>query len=492
LVYPHYQYYIDPDGTAYLTISRRYAEGDYFKAINGYWSPWSCWLTAILIKCGLQPIPASVIINTLGATGFLYISNSFFLHFGVERKLQWILNITLSLFLVYAIFWQSFDDLWECFFLLAALRIMLSPRFTERPALWVAMGFIGTLAYFAKSYSFPFFILNTLACTYFLIRRDKKQWLKISATSIGTMVLFALPWIVALHHKYGIWTTSTAGPLNTSWYLVGHPYWNEGINTLLPPPYPDSPYYWEDPYIVNGKTPHFWDSLRLFGLQILRLGYNCWKLLRSMLELSVFFPVIAVVVLLSFRSKKYASAFKGDIKIAILSFLLFPLGYLLVNFESRYIWYMLPLAMLFGALLLQNMEGKKWRNALLFVAPITFLIFPLWGMSKMYNIGRKDYHIAKEMKYRDMKGSFTGIVSPGADMQSTARIAYFSGTSFYAIPGNIKATREALSPEIQRYHVNYYMKVVADEPYFWVYFFDQHSFANGELQVINRFEIPYP
>ncbi len=48
LIYPHYQYYIDPDGTAYLTIAQRYANGDYAQAINGYWSPWACWLTALL------------------------------------------------------------------------------------------------------------------------------------------------------------------------------------------------------------------------------------------------------------------------------------------------------------------------------------------------------------------------------------------------------------------------------------------------------------
>ena len=173
-IYPHYQYYIDPDGTAYLTISRRYATGDYHKAINGYWSPWSCWLTALLIKTGLSAIPASVIINTTGAIGFLYISESFFIRFGLERKSQWLLCGSLSVFLCYAVFAQSFDDLWECFFLLSALRIMLSEKFTQRPGQWTAMGIIGTLAYFAKAYSFPFFILNSVCCTYFLTKGDRK------------------------------------------------------------------------------------------------------------------------------------------------------------------------------------------------------------------------------------------------------------------------------------------------------------------------------
>ena len=158
LVYPFYQYYVDPDATAYLTIAKRYAGGDYVSAINGYWSPWGCWLTALLLKAGLLAIPAAIIINSFGALGFLFISHSFFLKFNVESKWQWLFCFTLALFLVYAVFWQSFDDLWECFFLLSCIRIMLSHRFTQNPSLWIVYGFMGTLAYFAKAYSFPFFI----------------------------------------------------------------------------------------------------------------------------------------------------------------------------------------------------------------------------------------------------------------------------------------------------------------------------------------------
>src|SRR5258706_9200596 len=104
LVYPHYQYYIDPDGTAYLTISQRYANGDYARAINGYWSPWACWLTALLIKAGLAAIPASVVINALGAAAVLFMTQSFLLHFDIAKNLQWLLNVTLALFMCYAVF----------------------------------------------------------------------------------------------------------------------------------------------------------------------------------------------------------------------------------------------------------------------------------------------------------------------------------------------------------------------------------------------------
>ncbi len=456
LIYPHYQYYIDPDGTAYLTISKRYANGDIQRAINGYWSPWACWLTAGLIKLGLEAIPASVIINALGATGFLYISQSFFLRFDIVRNMQWQLNVTLAFFLCYAIFWQSFDDLWECFFLLSALRIMLIEEFKNRPGLWVGMGLIGTLAYFAKAYSFPFFILNTVCCTWFITKGNKGLWLKISFVAIGVMILCGLPWIVALHHKYGIWTTSTSGTLNMSWYLVGHPHWKPGIDLLIPPAYPDSPYYWEDPWFANGDTPHFWDSWHLFGLQILRMGYNVYKLLRSMLEISVFFPVVAVIALLSLRAKKLAAICSGDKNIVVLSFLLFPIGYLLVNFESRYIWYMVPLGMVIGGKFLQNFNSKKWWNSLMVAVSLTFLVYPVWGMFKMYDVGKQEYSNALELKRMKIKGSLANLSPAGVDKQCIVRLAYFAGCSYYDIPDNNVDLMEFIK-ELKKYKVNYYV-----------------------------------
>jgi len=454
IVYPHYQYYVDPDGTAYLTISQRYANGDFQKAINGYWSPWSCWLTAGLINLGLQAIPASVIINATGAVGFLYISQSLFQHFGIVRQLEWLFCATLAFFLCYAIFWQSFNDLWECFFLLSGLRLLLDASFESKPVLWVLCGITGTLAYFAKAYSFPFFILNTLCCTYFISKHNKARWLKISAVSIAVMILCSLPWIWLLHNKYGIWTTSTSGSLNMSWYLVGHPQWKEGIGLLLPPAYPDSPYYWEDPWFANGATPHFWDSWHLLALQFLRIGLNIWKFIVSSFQLSVFFIFVAGYAKWALFWRR-GVALSKDLKVLMLSFLLFTLGYLLVNFESRYIWYMLPPGMVIGGLTLQNMKSAKWKNILRLVFPVTFLIYPAWEMINMYNKGADEHKIAQQLKQLNIHGTFTSNAQPGPGIQRIERLAYFSGYQLYSLSKQ-GASRQDILKEMRRYHVNYY------------------------------------
>jgi hypothetical protein len=455
IIYPHYQYFIDPDGIAYLTISQRYASGDMQKAINGYWSPWSCWLTASLIKQSISAIPASVIINTLGATGFLYISQSFFLKFNIIHKLQCLLNVTLAFFLCYAVFWQSFDDLWECFFLLSTLRLMLADNFMKKPALWIVTSFIGTLAYFAKAYSFPFFILNTIVCLYFISKDNKGAWLQVSLIIILTMVVLSHPWIVALHDKYGICTTSTAGPLNMSWYLVGHPHWKAGIDLLIPPAYPDSPYYWEDPWFANGVTLHFWSSWHLLGLQFVRIGLNTWKFLVSNLQLSIFFPVVFIMVLRPKLHDIARSVVSGEVRILAVSFILFPLGYVLINFESRYLWYMLPLAMTIGALLIQNMDGisRKW---LIIAFPVTFLIYPTWCMAKIYDEGANEYKTAQQLKQLNIKCAFTAMPKPGIAAQRIERLAYFSGYQYYYSNSRKDITEKDVLRDIRRYHVKYF------------------------------------
>jgi hypothetical protein len=485
-IYPNYQYYIDPDGTAYLTISRRYAEGYYVQAINGYWSPWSCWLTALLIKQGFAAIPASVIINATGATGFLYITQSFFIRFGVIKHLQWLLTCALAVFLCCAVFYQSFDDLWECFFLLASLRVMLANGFTSRPSLWLVNGVIGALAYFAKAYAFPFFILNTVCCS-FLLSSNKKQWIYVSVTSVVAMLMVSAPWIYALHYKYGIWTTSTAGPLNTSWYLVGHPYWREGIAQLLPPAYPDSPYYWEDPYAVNGATPHFWSSWRLAGLQVLRLGMNVVKLHISMLQLSVFFPVIALVVVFSLKQRDELRSYPKDIKVAALSFLLFPLGYLLVNFESRYIWYMLPLGLVIADFIIRRAHGyiaKKVRVSIVYlVLAISLVIYPVLQMVKMNHEGYNDHLTAEQLIGSNIYGSFVSNAQTGKEVQGIVRVAYFSGNPCYTIPYPKEITHEQLLKEIRRYNIPYYYHICRTHGDRDFRFTDEHGRALPEVEL---------
>ncbi|HTN47232.1 MAG TPA: hypothetical protein VL098_12860 [Flavipsychrobacter sp.] len=474
-VYPYYQYYVDPDAVAYVVVAKRYAEGEYLKAINGYWSPWSCWLTALLIKQQIEPFKAGIMINTLGAGAFLLASHGLFLKFLRDRLTLTLLNSTLAIFLIFAIYKQSFADLWGFFFLLVALQLLLKEQFSEKPFLWITLGCIGSLAYLAKAYAFPYFLFSTPIITALLLKArngkfEMARWWRMNVVTIISFLLFSSPWIFLLHQKYGMWMTATSGSLNLSWYLIAHPVFKEGIDLLLPPVYADGIYYWEDPFVVNGAVPHFWNSPQLFLLQCVRIGYNMLKLSNSMNELSAFFLPVTLFAMTLVFVERVRQMFSVRVFIVSVSFLLFPLGYTLINFESRYLWYLLPVSLLLGALVLQRLHGwlsSRWLNtALLVVFCASYLSFPVWDMKAMYKKGEAEHQLAQQLKQIPVKGSFASNVSFGEEMQTVVRVAHFSQNAFYYMPLPPQSANRLLA-ELRRYRVKYYFQFAspADIPH---------------------------
>lgn len=481
IAFPYFQYYIDPDATAYLTLAKRYAAGDWQKAINGYWSPWSVWLTAGFIRLGYAPFASAILVNTLGALGFLSASYLLFLRFDLAAVLRKVFLSVLPVFLLYAIFWQSFDDLWECFFLLVVLLLFLHPRFLDKAVFWVVAGLAATLAYYAKAYALPFFLLELLVFTFFVWRKREAGYtthpLKVALVIVSTLFVFTLPWLYLLHQKYGFWTTGTAGTLNTSWYLVGHPYWKSGIGPLLPPVYSDSPSYWEDPYWVNGPMPQFWSSGRLFLLQCIKFPFNLLKFVKSINELTCFFSLtLLFAVYRIFLSKKLP---ERD-KLLVLSFLLFPTGYWLINFQARYLWYMLPLSMvLIGQITARVViagTARKWLTLLWIVIGLSYCVEPVSGLKSMFREGERAYTMAQQLKQLHLQGSFTSNIPYGPATQHLMRLAWFSGNAYYNLP--VAASRGELLEEMRRYHVKYY--------------FHYYDAGWSDFQLRNEQGEPYP
>jgi hypothetical protein len=340
---------------------------------------------------------------------------------------------------------------------------LLSENFSRRPALWLLAGFVGTLAYLAKAYAFPYFILLIVVCGFFVcdarLKVNRGRWLGMVGVCIATMLLFSAPWIYLLYQKYGIWTTGTAGTLNASWYLVGHPLWKENIQALLPPVYPDSPSYWEDPYVANGATPHFWHSPKLLLLQLVRLVFNLLKFVQSANELSCFFILAVVIAVVLLLSKKLRARVEDRFFILGLAFLLFPLGYLLINFQGRYLWFMLPLSMILLGVALQRTSlfhqlRMSVQRFLLVLLAGSYAVQPILGLKEMYRKGESEYALAQTLKQAGIRGSFITNVPYGPETQNIVRLSYFSGCSYYNMP--LPAAKKALLEDARRYGVHYY------------------------------------
>lgn len=478
------QHYIDPDATAYLTLARRWAEGDVARAVNGYWSPLGVWLTAGVMKAGLPVMKAAVVQNTAAAVCFLGAALTLFRRFALQEILVWSLAAVLTVFLTYAVYYQLFDDLWMCAALTASLLLLLREDFLRKPLLWLLSGLSAAVAYYAKAYALPFSFLNIAVCGWMAVcagAGSRTQCLKMLATVAGIVAVLAFPWWIALHAKYGIWTTGTAGTLNLSWYLIGHQTHQADVGLLLPPPYPDAPYHWEDPWAASSHDlPHFWNSPRLAALQLARVGYTGLKFVGSLAELSGFgLPLWVLGGCLAFSRKareyftakaqsregpvsfNYPSAqnavfTSAALRILAVQCLTFPALYFLINFESRYLWYLIPVMMVLGALVLQKawpLLEKSWlKPTLAAVVAGSFVVRPVQELRMLPMLCHGENRIAKMLRQASIQGPFVSLQSPN-DIY-LARIAYLSCNAWYCASKEF-FTWEETRTEMRRYGIRH-------------------------------------
>jgi hypothetical protein len=169
------------------------------------------------MKAGLSAVPASWAVNALGAIGVLCSTLILLKQHSIDTFTQKIMQIGLICFLANAVYIQSFDDLWETFFIVCMLLVAHQLSQQHKTIYWIEMGVLGALAYFAKAYALPYFVLLSIFIAYILYKNQKPLAIKMLLLAWSICAMIAAPWWWLLHQKYGFFTTSTAGSLNLSW-----------------------------------------------------------------------------------------------------------------------------------------------------------------------------------------------------------------------------------------------------------------------------------
>ena len=455
LLYPYFKYRIVSDHISYLTIAQRYIEGDYANAINGYWSPFNSWLLAIshsITKLPLVPLAYTFNSICLGVVVVLTIliyqkavpfgKNSLFL--GLCSAAYWAISGAFNFF----------ADSWGFLFSFIALLILLDEKNHKKPFSWLLLGFIISLGYFSKSYliySLPFIVAILLA--YQLKSENQftwKAWLRPMVIMLSTLIILILPWLYLLHQKYGYWTLSTAGSINTSWALKSYPYFDESISAITPATYPNGLSAWEDPSIHAGKHLSPFQNVSLFGKQIFRLIINILKWMNLSAELGIlYFAVWMTAVGLMFSKLKQKLNFQ--FKALTIALIIFPMGYLLFALASRYFWFTLPIIMILGLYLLEKFvfsyTNQLLKRIILSIYFLSFFPFLLLDMKAEWNVGKKEYAIAQQLKSLRIHGSF--VANQFINYQEQFRISYFSGCPYNMYFGERFSTSELLQEAIK-------------------------------------------
>ena len=428
-LFPLYRHILDMDAVGYITVARHYAAGEWHNAINGYWSPLNSWLLVPLVKFGFNDILCFKIANVFFGIGALYQTQKLLDRF---HFLPWQKAGILYTAMVMVLYWASVQiaaDMLFVWIFLWYVNVALCGNLDTSIQSNMRLGLVAAIAFFAKTYAGVFFILHySFIHIIWFPWVQKKGW-HLQKYLVGMMAWLPLiiMWMALLWNKYHIISFGYSGPLNWSWVLKGGDPDYQPFFYL--PPYQGAVSRWVDPYYSQTHIYSPFQSKALLWKGLRLIGYNVKNGWWAALWISFASPILLVwlVVKRKLNTRLYFIA---------CIIVLFPLVYLLVFMEERYLWPVSVLLLVAGAYVIKHRYStKKWMWWLLF---FSFIIGPLVRLASAANRDVAVTQLVTIIKQQQLHGRFTAMDS-GEWMHKAAFITGNQYLPFTKEPKNWEA-----------------------------------------------------
>jgi hypothetical protein len=432
-LFPFYQYIFDIDAIGYITVARHYAAGEWSHAINGYWSPLNSLLMVPLLKMGLNDVLCFKIANAFFGIGVLYQTEKVLNRFLFSTKQKtWILLTVMVMALYYASVQLAADMLFVWIFLMYINVVLKEDLDTSLRSNFQA-GVIAAIAFFAKTYGGVFFILHFsfIHFVWFPFIQKKGWHLQKYVTGLFAFFPLIIVWMLLLWNKYHIITFGYSGKLNWSWVLKnGQPDYTA---FFYQPPYEAATSRWADPFYSQAKTYSPFQSKEMFLRGMKLVVFNIKNGIIAALWISFLSPLLLVWLLIKRKAKKNLFALAAII-------VLFPLIYLLIFIEERYLWPVSVLLLIASCFLLQQASfTKKWMWPLIL---LSFVTGPIIRLIKAINNDKEAHELTAIIRQNNLSGPFTST-DLGEWMH---KAAFHTGNQFLGI-ANAPKSWEQLETE---------------------------------------------
>ncbi len=428
LLLPLFLPLLNADGTSYISIAEKYARGDFRNAINGYWGPLLSWLMAPLIAIGVGSFAAGRIVILAFGFPLLWGVRRISALLGIEEPLSSLLLFASLPVGLYMAFTMITPDFVVAALLLAYLGVFLGEGFPRRPLSGAACGALGALAFLAKPFAFIFFLAHFGAGTAvrFLSRRsseERRRLLSAGLLGLAVFTILAGAWIGAISLKYGHFLINAAGRYNLAYLRPGSPGQPIQTGGFLPAPNPTAVSAWEDPELL---TLPEWSPMRTaqdrtfyFGL----LRRNVGEFIQGLDDFSRLGPVILLLALgvAGMAAVRRFSSGRA-IQLAALAgtMVLYSLGYGLLLFEDRYLWFddflMMIIAVGLISFFLSRSRFRRWLGPALAVPVLTTFFFLPANFFPYFRVvsasdtripAQATYYLARELKADyELRGRF--------------------------------------------------------------------------------------
>ncbi len=476
-LYPIYQHYLDADATGYLAIAQRVAAGDWFKSINGLWSPLNCWILVPFIQKGHTAFTVAQHLNVFFGATAMMLTFLFVFKFTLHKWYSFALSICLPIAFVYYQFLQIFGDVLQLNFVLLYLLICSRKNYLHSLPLHLLAGVIMSIAFYAKAYALPLFILHTIVLHGWHFWQTKKGYLLNTVAGIAICLLCILPWSLQLSKKYNHFTImGTSGSMNMSWYLNSHKSFSKDITYLIPPTYNNSISFWEDPYFSQSALSGPFDSSSLFVKWIARIIYTCFQCLQCITELH-FMGLAFLLIGIYFLAKKKCTTEQIPL---LLAGILLPLGYINMHVETRFLLLQIPAIACIAGISLGYFT-VKWQKIIAIIFAIGFMAMPILQLKAIAFKGKDNFEIAQQLKALGIsKNKISSNHSKPGELWSTC---YQSNNYFYTIE-NFSYTNQQLLQELKRYKIEYFINVSSPKKLDYLGTGFTEVFDNGTYQII--------
>ena len=435
LLFPRYQYNIDADGIAYIQQARQYASGNFDIALNGCWSPLIAWILSPFIYFGYDPLLTLKYLNGFWGLATLISFDYFSKNFNLSAFFKKSYTLVLPLLILPYVFYVLGPDLLQLFIMSIYFHCLCRVKFIYSNTSLILVALIGALCYFAKAYSFYFFIIHIAIVLYFIAKKyEPTQYMHFYLKKLGLVLfaffLFCSPFVFLISKKYDNFTISTASAITQNKSL--EPSFTDGKKLTVPPLHTNAISIADDPSFFQVKKINMFTSFHYFVKQIKITVANFFVYTQLLNEISF----LAITIILVFIFNTFLKPIK---RISINDFVLgfstifYPLGYLLIAIEWRYVWLLPILLLLMSGIILNYFQMKIKKLILLLITFIILISFSLKPVLTLIHTCElpNEYGLSKKIKEKGIAGNFFANLSGWENMSKSYKIAYWNSMKVF-------------------------------------------------------------
>lgn len=453
LLLPAYIHLVNPDGIAYITISRKYLHGDFHNAVNGYWGPLFSWLMIPFLSIGLPGYFSARIVLILTGVAAIFAVDSLVKSARLSHDIRPLaLNLSVPLILT-CVYWNLTPDLLLTTVLLFYFSSIINVKYTEKKYYGVTAGILGAFAYFSKSYGLPFFLSHFVIYNVYLFFAQHRKWKVQTLNFITGLLCFLLLsslWASALSYKYGKIVWNTSATINHAIYGPGVNGKHRPVEGINAPVNQSAINVWEDP---SNLEYHDWSpfaSKELFAYQINTILYNIYEVVKFSFAFAPLFLPLLFVTWKRIKEKEFFT-------VALFSSLLYSAGYLLLAVETRYIWFIYFIILIlstamFSAYIKDKNYGRVRRNIITALFILSFIPYMLFALSINFFQGERVYKMSNQVSRYIKAGD--SIVSD-VEYIPSLYISFYSDARYYGEADFEK--KDTAEKMIRSYRIKYFL-----------------------------------